>query len=134
MSHAGDYAWAPLIATLADRAATLLPEDFFDGLKTFDEERTFEAQAWYPPYDLETRNITTWLSENVTIGAMSYNQTQVGGAVADVVSFSPAVVQWVTEDEVAFLTVSCVSFTVEFWRWLGTGESGEEGSVGECQC
>lgn len=113
MSHAGDYAWAPLIATLADRASTLLPESFFDDLTTFEGERTFEAQAWYPPYDLETRNITTWLSEGLTIGAMSYNQTQVGGAVADVISFTPGVVQWVTGDEVAFLTVSCIPYNAE---------------------
>lgn len=106
MSHAGDYAWAPLIATLADRASSFLPPSFLDGLTTFEGERTFEAQAWYPPYDLETRNITTWLSERVTIGGMSYNQTQVGGAVADIVSFTPGMVQWGTGDEVAFLTVS----------------------------
>lgn len=109
MSHAGDYAWAPLIATLADRASSILPASFFDDLTTIKGETTFEAQAWYPPYDIETRNLTTWLSEKVTIGGMSFNQTQVGGAVADVVSFSPAVVQWDTGDEVAFLTVSSSS-------------------------
>ena len=106
MSHAADYAWGPLIAVLSHRATEFLPEDFFDGFTKFEGERTFEAQAWYPPYDLETRNITTWLFEAITIGAMSYNQTQNGGAVGDANSFTPAVVQWAAGEEVGFLTVS----------------------------
>ena len=105
MSHAADYAWAPLIAILSESAKTFLTDDFFDTLQSFDEH-TFEAQAWYPPYDLDTRNITTWLSEEITIGAMSFDQNQVGGAVGDPVSFTPAVVQWVAGDEIGFLTVS----------------------------
>lgn len=106
MSHAADYAWAPLIAAISGPAASVLPHDFFDGLKSFEGERTFEAQAWYPPYDLETRNVSTWLSEGLTVGGMSYSQTQEGGAAGDVDSFTPAVVQWVAGGEVGFLTVS----------------------------
>ena len=106
MSHAADYAWAPLIALLAPAASKFLPDSFFDGMKTFEGERTFEAQAWYPPYDLATRNITTWLSGDLTIGALSYAQTQKGGAVGDPEAFAPAVVQWSTGDEIGFITVS----------------------------
>ncbi|KPM43742.1 hypothetical protein AK830_g2758 [Neonectria ditissima] len=105
MTHSADYAWAPLVAVLAGKQAALLPDDFFDDLKTFDKERTFEAQAYYPPYDLETRNITTWLSDKVTAGGMSYNQTQVGGPTGSSTSFTPAVIQWITDREVAFLTL-----------------------------
>ena len=106
MSHAADYAWAPLIAAISGRAASFLPEDFFEGLISIDGERTFEAQAWYPPYDLKTRNVTTWLSEKLTVGGMSYDQTQLGGAAGDANSFTPGVVQWAAGDEVGFLTVS----------------------------
>lgn len=109
MSHAADYAWAPLIAAISGPTAGLLPDDFFDGLKSFRGERTFEARAWYPPYDLETRNVTTWLSEQLTVGAMSYNQTQEGGAAGDADSFTPGVVQWISGEEVGFLTVSLSS-------------------------
>lgn len=104
MSHAADYAWAPLIAVLAPSAKSFLPETFFDDLQSF-EEHTFEAQAWYPPYDLDLRNITSWLSEDLTIGAMSFSQTQLGGASGDAISFTPAAVQWDTGDEIGFLTV-----------------------------
>ncbi|CAG9945866.1 unnamed protein product [Clonostachys rosea f. rosea IK726] len=102
MSHSPDYAWGPLVAVLADTQAKHLPDNFFDQFKNFDKERTFTAQAYYPPYDLNTRNITTWMSEKLTIGGMSFNQTGVGGPAG---TTNPVVVQWITDDEVAFLTL-----------------------------
>ena len=105
MTHAADYAWAPIIAVLASKGASLLPGDFFEDLKSFDEERTFEAQAYFPPYDEEVRNITSWLSKRITIGASSHEQTQLGGPTGAPSSFSPAVVQWQTDNEVGFLRV-----------------------------
>ncbi|KAM5343671.1 hypothetical protein ACJ41O_012208 [Fusarium nematophilum] len=105
MTHSADFAWGPVVAVLAKTQERLLPDGFFDNLRKFGEEHTFKAQAYYPPYDLETRNITTWVSHKLTIGATSYNQTQAGGPTRSPISFTPAVVQWMTDDETAFLTL-----------------------------
>ncbi|KAK8061926.1 hypothetical protein PG994_008292 [Apiospora phragmitis] len=104
MSHSADWAWSPLMAVLSDFHATLLPDGILESLTTFSGEHTFEAQAFYPPYDLVSRNITTWLSENVTIGAESYKETVVGGPSTSQESFNPVIVQWTTGDEIAFLS------------------------------
>ena len=104
MSHTKDHAWGPVITVLADTQAALLPEGFLEQLKTFQGEHVSEAQVYYPPYDYEVRNVTTWLSEELTIGAQSYNQSVTGGPTGT--AFSPAVVQWTTGDEIGWLTVS----------------------------
>ncbi|KAI0010741.1 hypothetical protein F4779DRAFT_283762 [Xylariaceae sp. FL0662B] len=105
MSHSADYPWGPLMAVLAEFHASLLPEGVLDKLTEFSGEHTFEAQAYYPPYDKAPRNITTWLSENLTIGAESYDETVVGGPSVSQESFNPAVIQWATGDETAFISL-----------------------------
>ncbi|KAI1338142.1 hypothetical protein F5Y15DRAFT_132837 [Xylariaceae sp. FL0016] len=107
MSHAADYAWAPVIAILADAHEALLPEGIQSNLSTFSGEHIFEAQAYYPPYDKTSRNITTWLSQNLTIGAESFDETEIGGPSESQESFNPAVVQWTTGagSEIGFLTL-----------------------------
>ncbi|CAJ2508499.1 Uu.00g135250.m01.CDS01 [Anthostomella pinea] len=105
MSHAADYAWGPLIAVLADFQASLLPEGTLMNLTAFSGEHVFEAQAYYPPYDKVPRNITTWLSQNLTIGAESFDETEVGGPSESQESFNPAVVQWTTGDDIAFISL-----------------------------
>ncbi|KAK7984587.1 hypothetical protein PG989_011989 [Apiospora arundinis] len=105
MSHSADWAWSPLMAVLSDFHATLLPQGLLESLTKFSGEHMFEAQAYYPPYDYVSRKITTWLSENVTIGAESYNETVVGGPSISQESFNPAVVQWTTGSEIAFLSL-----------------------------
>ncbi|KAK8123026.1 hypothetical protein PG984_011696 [Apiospora sp. TS-2023a] len=105
MSHSADWAWSPLMAVLSDFHATLLPAGVLESLTRFSGEHTFEAQAYYPPYDHVPRNITTWLSENITIGAESYNETVVGGPSTSQESFNPAVVQWKTGGDIAFLSL-----------------------------
>lgn len=102
MSHSPDYAWGPVIAVVADKSAKILPKGFADSLKTFGKERTFKAQAYYPPYDLKVRNITTWLSEKLTIGGATFEQTGLGGPAG---TANPAVIQWDTGKEIGFLTV-----------------------------
>ncbi|KAB5580262.1 hypothetical protein GE09DRAFT_950351 [Coniochaeta sp. 2T2.1] len=105
MSHMADYAWAPLFAVLADFQQSLISNETIAKLSKFEGERTFNAQAYYPPYDLETRNITTWLSENLTIGAESFNETTVGGASTSQTSFNPAVVQWTNGPDIQFISL-----------------------------
>ncbi|KAI1082529.1 hypothetical protein F5B20DRAFT_597495 [Whalleya microplaca] len=105
MSHVADYAWGPLMAVLADFHASLLPEGTLEKLTEFSGEHTFEAQAYYPPYDKVPRNITTWLSDKLTIGAESYDEIVVGGPSKSQESFNPAVIQWNTGDEIAFISL-----------------------------
>ncbi|KAJ0165842.1 hypothetical protein CTA2_9770 [Colletotrichum tanaceti] len=105
MSHAADYAWAPLFAVLAEFHETLLPEGLVANLTTFSGERSFTASTFYPPYDLVPRNISSWLSDNLTIGAESFKENVIGGPSLNQQSFNPAVIQWNTGDEVAFISL-----------------------------
>lgn len=95
-----------MVATLAKAGADLVPDGFFEDMKSIDKERTFEAEAYSPPYDKKTRKIKTWLSEKIAIGGVSYDQTQLGGPTAAPSSFTPAVVQWKWDEEVGFLVAS----------------------------
>jgi hypothetical protein len=47
---------------------------------------------------LEPRNITTWVSPNLTIGGESFNQRSLGGAREDRSAWNPAVIQWMRRD------------------------------------
>lgn len=105
MSHAADYAWAPLFAVLADYHQSLLPEGLVANLTTFSGDHFFTASTYYPPYDYVPRNITSWLSENLTIGAESFNENVIGGPSENQASFNPAVIQWNTGNEISFISL-----------------------------
>ncbi|OJK03454.1 hypothetical protein ASPACDRAFT_1852435 [Aspergillus aculeatus ATCC 16872] len=100
MAHADDSEIAPLVAILSEFHRALVPATARVRLQGFveDEQRTYTGHAYAPPADLEPRNITTWLSRNLTIGTASFNQSVVGGFSEDSTSFSPAVVQWLRPD------------------------------------
>jgi hypothetical protein len=98
LAHADDGEIVPVISVLSEFHATLVSNDTLSKLATFPGEHTVHRSAFAPPADIVPRNITTWLSANLTVGAMSYNQTQLGGARLDVTSFMPAVVQWLRAD------------------------------------
>ncbi|KAH7311449.1 hypothetical protein B0I35DRAFT_396137 [Stachybotrys elegans] len=105
MSHSADYAWAPLFAILADTHKKLVPKNVLSKLTKFQGEHTFSATCYYPPFDKVPRNITSWLSEKLTIGAESFDELFLGGAGQNQAAFNPAVVQWDTGDEIAFLSL-----------------------------
>lgn len=110
MSHARDWAWAPLIAVHSEFHNSLLSDELKESLKTFDKERTWRGQAYYPPYDLESRNITTWLGEKLMIGAQSYRTQSRNGPSNNNGQFHPAVAQWMYGDgEVGWLSVRFTS-------------------------
>ena len=96
LTHADDGEFIPIVATLSEFHSTLVPDGILDRLRTFpaNSSRTVSRQAYTPPFDLEVRNITTWLSPDLQIGGDSYNQTVVGGASKDSSSFSPAIAHW----------------------------------------
>ena len=104
MSHAEDYAFAPCFAVLADFHRSLIPDDIVDGLTKFSGEHTFTATTYYPPIDNVPRNITTWLSEKLTIGAESFDENGLGGPSQSQESFNPAVIQWDTGSEISFIS------------------------------
>ncbi|EAT78720.2 hypothetical protein SNOG_14095 [Parastagonospora nodorum SN15] len=66
--------------------------------RTYGDQILISRQAYAPPYDLEPRNITTWVSPNLTIGGESFNQGNLGGAREDRSAWSPGVVQWKRRD------------------------------------
>ena len=95
MTHADDFQLAPVIAVLAEFQKSLLSKDVISRFKTFVGEHTYSGHTYAPPADYEPRNITTWVSANLTIGTDSFNQSNVGGYSKDSTSFSPSVVQWI---------------------------------------
>lgn len=99
LTHADDLEFVPIVAALSSFHETLVPAGVLSKLQTFppNTERTVSRQAYSPPYDLEVRNITTWLSEKLTIGGDTYNQSVVGGFSQDSTSFSPAIAHWYRE-------------------------------------
>ncbi|KAG9502110.1 hypothetical protein J7337_007826 [Fusarium musae] len=105
MSHMADYAWAPLFAALDKTHQKLIPKKTLRKLSKFQGEHTFTGSAYYPPFDTASRNITTWLSEDLTIGAESYDEIVIGGPSQSQESFNPAVVQWNTGNEISFISL-----------------------------
>jgi hypothetical protein len=105
MSHSADYAFAPCFAVLAKFHRTLVPDGIIDGLTKFSGDHTFTASTYYPPIDNVPRNITSWLSEKLTIGAESFNETGLGGPALSQEAFNPAVIQWDTGSEISFISV-----------------------------
>ncbi|TDZ13806.1 hypothetical protein Cob_v013086 [Colletotrichum orbiculare MAFF 240422] len=98
MAHADDFEYAPLIAVLAPFHDALVPEEVFAKLESFPGEHMYETAAFSPPHDAVPRNITSWLSANLTIGAESYDEDTLGGPRQDTLQWSPAVVQWARKD------------------------------------
>lgn len=95
MTHADDFEISPIIAVLSNFHKKLVPQSALNRLTSFSGEHTYHGHTYAPPADYEPRNITTWLSSNLTIGTDSFNQSNVGGYSKDSSSFSPSVVQWI---------------------------------------
>jgi hypothetical protein len=98
MGHKDDFAISPLVAILAPYHNTLIPPATLSALHTFPGTHTLRTSAFSPPYDTYPRNITAWLSPNLTIGAESFAENVIGGPAKNPNSFNPAVVQWLRKD------------------------------------
>ncbi|KAG5661833.1 hypothetical protein KAF25_004072 [Fusarium avenaceum] len=105
MSHMADYAWGPLFAALTKSHQKLIPKEVLKGLTTFKGEHNFTASTYYPPFDTVPRNITSWLSKKLTIGAQSYKQISLGGPGQNQEAYNPAVIQWDTGSEISFISL-----------------------------
>lgn len=110
MSHVGDFAYGPLFAILADFQNSIIPKTVVKKLKTFSGEHTFTSSAFSPPFDLYPRNITAWLSSNISIGAETFNETVIGGPAINPNTFNPAVIQWETGAGLGWINVRPPSY------------------------
>ncbi|PSR79994.1 hypothetical protein BD289DRAFT_374790 [Coniella lustricola] len=105
-AHADDFEIAPLLSAVLPYHVTLVPDSVKQSLAAFPGEHTYTTSAYAPPADLVPRNITTWLSDNITIGAQSFDQTAVGGFSLNPNQWNPAVAQWLRSDgSVGWLTL-----------------------------
>ncbi|KAL5338973.1 hypothetical protein BJX70DRAFT_398171 [Aspergillus crustosus] len=101
MAHADDFEIAPVlicsfkIPSKSD-PGSLLWRGYL--LLMMKKRKMYHGHAYAPPADYEPRNITSWVSANMTIGTASFNQSVVGGFSKDASSFSPSVVQWLRPD------------------------------------
>ena len=106
MGHKDDFAIGPLIAILAPYHNSLLNSSIISTLLSFPGTHTVSTSAFSPPFDTYPRNITAWLSPNLTIGAETFSENVVGGPAKSSDSFNPAVVQWARKDgSVGWLTL-----------------------------
>ncbi|KAF1995845.1 hypothetical protein P154DRAFT_525946 [Amniculicola lignicola CBS 123094] len=106
MSHNGDFSISPLVAILAPFHNTLVDNSTIESFKTFPGTHSVKTSAFSPPFDTYPRNITAWLSDNLTIGAETFSGNVVGGPAINPSSFNPAVVQWARKDgTVGFLSL-----------------------------
>lgn len=98
MGHKNDFAISPLIAILAPFHNTLVSNATFSALTMFPGTHSVNTSAFSPPFDTYPRNITAWVSANLTIGAESFSENVIGGPAKNPSSFNPAVVQWGRKD------------------------------------
>lgn len=106
MGHYADFAFGPLVSVLAPFHNSLVEKSTISALTTFPGTHTFNTSAFSPPFDTYPRNITAWLSPNLTIGAETFSENVIGGPAKSTSSFNPAVVQWRrTDGTIGFLTL-----------------------------
>lgn len=99
MGHKNDFAISPLIAILAPFHNALVPASTLSALSAFQDTHTVHTSAFSPPWDTYPRNITAWISPNLTIGAESFAESVIGGPAKSQTAFTPAVVQWLRGDK-----------------------------------
>lgn len=112
IAHNDDYEIGPLVAILSPfhLDSGLLSDKVLRSMTEFDdpgeEGRIFQASALSDAYDYVPRNVTSWISTNLTIGAESFDMNVQGGPARNLAHFNPAVAQWLREDgTIGFLTL-----------------------------
>ncbi|KAJ5742784.1 uncharacterized protein N7511_011185 [Penicillium nucicola] len=108
MYHQDDFAFYPLFALAMPEMVKYLPAKVKTNLLEFPGEHMYTSQAYSPPFDQYPRNITTWMSQNVTIGAETVAEQVVGGPAINPSQFTPAVIQWAIDD----YQIGCISHWV----------------------
>lgn len=106
--HQEDYAFYPLFALAMPEMLKYLSAQSKRNLIKFPGEHFYTAKVYSPPFDIYPRNITTWMSEDLTIGAETVAQHVIGGAAQSTSAFSPAVIQWAIDKS----QVGCITHWV----------------------
>ncbi|KAL2216274.1 hypothetical protein M432DRAFT_551753 [Thermoascus aurantiacus ATCC 26904] len=113
MSHSADFAISPLIAILSNYHNALVPPAVVEALRRFPGEHFVNTSAYSIPYDSYPRRITAWLSDGISIGAESFNESVVGGPAINPTQFNPAVIQWDTGAGVGFITLHATEKAID---------------------
>jgi len=108
MYHQDDFAFYPLFALSMPEMLKYLSAEAKSNFIRFPGEHFFTGQAYSPPFDTYPRNITTWMSKNITIGAENVAEHVIGGPAESTSAFSPAVIQWTIDS----YQIGCVSHWV----------------------
>ncbi|CAG8008272.1 unnamed protein product [Penicillium olsonii] len=108
MYHQDDFAFFPLFALSMSVMVKYLPAKAKANLLQFPGEHLYTSQAFSPPFDTYPRNITAWMSKDVTIGAETVAGTVVGGPSINPSQFSPAVIQWAIDEN----QIGCIAHWV----------------------
>ncbi|KAJ5143545.1 uncharacterized protein N7515_002332 [Penicillium bovifimosum] len=98
MYHQDDFAFYPLFALSMPEMVKSLSAKTRASLTEFPGEHMYTSQAYSPPFDTYPRNITAWISKDVTIGAETVAETVVGGPSINPSQFNPAVIQWAIDE------------------------------------
>ncbi|CAG7932552.1 unnamed protein product [Penicillium olsonii] len=108
MYHQDDFAFFPLFALSMPVMIKYLPAKAKANLLQFPGEHLYTSQAFSPPFDTYPRNITAWMSKDVTIGAETVAETVIGGPSINPSQFSPAVIQWAIDEN----QIGCIAHWV----------------------
>ncbi|KAJ5952923.1 uncharacterized protein N7479_011336 [Penicillium vulpinum] len=108
MFHQDDFAFYPLFALSMPEMVKSMPSKVKKNLLKFPGEHMYTSQAYSPPFDTYPRNITAWMSKDVTIGAETVMEKVAGGPSINPGQFNPAVIQWAIDDQ----KIGCISHWV----------------------
>ena len=96
MSHSADASLGPLIALMSATHDPLIPMAVKAALLNFTGNHAFEVSPFSPPFDTYSRNVTSWHTYGLSVGAESLYENQIGGPSNNPEQFNPAVIQWLT--------------------------------------
>jgi hypothetical protein len=106
VAHEDDFEFGPLVSILGPYMNTFISNSALSSLYTFPGTHSFNTTVYSPVYDKVPRNISAWLSPDLTIGAESFDENVVGGPNVNQQQFNPAVVQWLRSDgSVGFISL-----------------------------
>lgn len=108
MYHQEDFAFYPLFAIAMPEMLKYLSPQSKSSFIKFPGDHFYTAKAYSPPFDTYPRNITTWVSEKLTIGAETIAESVVGGPAKSSSAFSPGLIQWAIDD----VQIGCITHWV----------------------
>ncbi|KAF9266152.1 hypothetical protein L218DRAFT_956528 [Marasmius fiardii PR-910] len=98
VAHVDDFEIGGLISILSNYHRQFVSDHALNSLTEFQGSRLVHRTAYSPPYDNVPRNITTWVSGDLMIGAQSFNENVIGGPSINPSQFNPVAVQWQRKD------------------------------------